>query len=300
LIEFKENDNTLGGNRSNEQRLQGVEEAGEERAHDSRGFLGWWHATPLYARIVGAMLAGGLTGYLMGPGAQPLREPGQLILRLLGALAPPLILVAVVHALMTANLKGRVGLRLFGLLALNTSVAILIGLLVANVVQPGRLAHLPTPAALEQVQRLDPWAEFASKIPTSLLKPLVDNNVISVILVAVAFGVALRRVREQQQAAGESGYQAIEAIVNTAFSAFMVMLHWIIDLVPIAVFGVVAATVGKEGFGPFEALGAFVVSVLLALFLQATYYLVRVRFGSWVRPGRLLARRAFPRRAWSP
>ncbi len=54
---------------------------------------------------------------------------------------------------------------------------------------------------------------------------------------------------------------------------------------PLAVFGIVASIVGTEGFAPFKALGIFVLSVLLALAIQAAYYLMRIRFGSWVRPG---------------
>src|SRR5262245_8119549 len=45
---------------------------------------------------------------------------------------------------------------------------------------------------------------------------------------------------------------------------------------------------GTQGFKPFVALGWFIVSVIVALVLQAVYYLVRIRFGSWVRPVKLL------------
>ena len=62
------------------------------------------------------------------------------------------------------------------------------------------------------------------------------------------------------------------------------MLHWIIQLVPIGVFAIVAKVVGTEGFGPLKAMGAFVFAVLLALALQATWYLLRIKFFSWVRP----------------
>src|SRR5207244_1213573 len=53
-------------------------------------------------------------------------------------------------------------------------------------------------------------------------------------------------------------------------------------------FAVVARLVGTEGLGPFLSLGSFVVAVLLALSLQALFYLGRLRLGSWVRPGRFL------------
>ena len=47
---------------------------------------------------------------------------------------------------------------------------------------------------------------------------------------------------------------------------------------------IVAKIVGTEGFGPFKAMGAFIVAVILALLLQAAWYLLRIRFFSWVRP----------------
>jgi Na+/H+-dicarboxylate symporter len=62
------------------------------------------------------------------------------------------------------------------------------------------------------------------------------------------------------------------------------ILHWIIAIVPLAVFGIIAGIVGTQGFGGFRALGLFVISVIIALVLQAAYYLIRIRLGSWVRP----------------
>ena len=144
-----------------------------------------WHETPLYLRIVGALFAGVLVGILLGPRAGSLELPARLILRLLGALAPPLILVAVVHALMNAPARGRVGVRLAGLLLLNTLVAILIGLTVANLVEPGRHGGLVQPGdAAVRPQAADPWAQMLDNIPTSLLKPLVANQVIGIVFLA--------------------------------------------------------------------------------------------------------------------
>ena len=89
-----------------------------------RGLLARWHRTPLYLRILGALALGVLVGVLLGKQAAGLAIPSKLILRLLGALAPPLILVAILHALMTAEIKGRLAIRMVGLLILNTLVAV--------------------------------------------------------------------------------------------------------------------------------------------------------------------------------
>src|SRR5205807_8080108 len=73
--------------------------------------------------------------------AEWLKIPSRLIVRhLLTALAAPLVLIAVVQALMQAQIPKGNGVKLIGLLLLNTTVAILIGLTVANVLQPGKRA----------------------------------------------------------------------------------------------------------------------------------------------------------------
>lgn len=265
--------------------------ASETRLEEARkGWLARWHDTPLYVRIIGALVLGVITGVILGATgergyriAESLAIPSRLILRLLGALAPALILFAIVHALMGVKARGHQGVRLVGLLLLNTLVAISIGLAVANIIRPGDWAKI-TPQAAQQEQRkgTDPLTQFLDNVPKSLLGPLSDDGkVIGVILMAVAFGVALRKVRDQR-------VQTVSDVVEVGFHALIVILHWVIDIVPLAVFAIVASIIGTKGFSDFVALGAFVLAVLLALFLQAVYYLVRIKIGSWVRPFDLL------------
>jgi DAACS family dicarboxylate/amino acid:cation (Na+ or H+) symporter len=82
--------------------------------------------------------------------------------------------------------------------------------------------------------------------------------------------------------------ELLERGVSVAFDLVITILHWVIAVVPFAVFGKVASIVGQSGFAPFRALGFFVLAVLCALALQAAYYLVRIRLGSWARPLPLL------------
>src|SRR4029079_18708008 len=118
----------------------------------------------------------------------------------LGAIAPPLILIAVMKALITADVPPRMAGKMFFLLALNTIVAILVGLLVANVLQPG--AHGTTANAPGEEYHVggDIVAQLLSNIPSSLLAPLVSNNVIGVIIIAVTFGLAARRLDAPRKA----------------------------------------------------------------------------------------------------
>jgi Na+/H+-dicarboxylate symporter len=247
------------------------------------GLIVRWQSMPLYGRIVIALVLGVMVGLLLGGQAAMLAVPGKLVLRLLGALAPALILAAIVHTFMTTQLGGPLAARLPRLLLLNTVVAITVGLTVANVIQPGQGAGLTPPSPRDETATsANPLALFLENVPKSLLGPLSDDGkVIGVILVAVAFGMALRKERERPLG-------TIGQLVELFLESLIKILHWIIAVVPLAVFGIVASIVGTEGFAPFKALGIFVLSVLLALAIQAGYYMVRIRFGSWVRPGELL------------
>jgi Na+/H+-dicarboxylate symporter len=245
-----------------------------------------WNRLPLYYQILLALLLGIVVGVAWGPDAAVLSLPGKLILRLLGALASPLILAAIVHTLMTAEFGGRDSLKLASLLILNTLVAILIGLCVANIIQPGVGADLAVPTTHEHVSQKsanpNPLITFLDNVPKSLFGPLGDDGkVIGVIFIGVAFGIALRSQRERVIA-------TVEDLAELMLTTLIRVLHWIIAVVPLAVFGIIASIVGTQGLRGFKALGLFVASVIIALILQAIYYLIRIRFGSWVRPLKVL------------
>src|SRR5690348_12031659 len=118
------------------------EQSDEESPGAVRRALARWQAIPLYLRIVIALIAGVVAGLIAGQRGIYLALRARIILRLLGALAPPLVLLAVMNALMTTRIGAATAGKLARLLALNAFVAICFGLLVANVGQPGRRASL--------------------------------------------------------------------------------------------------------------------------------------------------------------
>lgn len=265
--------------------------------HSPHANLPWWERVPLYTQILVALVLAVGLGVALGAGnpsttakafADNLSIPADLVLKALKALAPPLILLAITHSFLTANIPGRSGRRLVFLLLTNTLAAIFIGLFVANILQPGRWGQVAPTVGESITKQFDPWGLLKDSIPEAVLKPLVDNNVIQIIVLGITFGVALRQLKTEQTAHGRTDYQPIEQIVTIAFETIIRVLRWIIVLVPLAVFGIVARTIVTKGFEPFKTLAAFVVAVLLALALQACFYLIRVFLGSWVRPRRFL------------
>ncbi|RCJ32900.1 sodium:dicarboxylate symporter [Nostoc minutum NIES-26] len=258
----------------------------------------WWQRIPLTLQIVIALALAISLGIALGAGnpnpsnaalINNLAIPAELVLKALRALATPLILVAVLHTFMTTNIPGTAGRRLAVLLLTNTTAAILIGLLVANVLRPGTWGTLAKPEAKITGGGVDPWGLLKDAVPEAILKPLVDNNVIQLIVIALCFGIVLRGLKSEQIAQGKTGYQPIEDIIGILFESVIRILNWVIALVPFAVFGIVAKTVAEKGFAPFQSLAAFILAVLVALALQACYYLARVKIGSWVNPLKFLA-----------
>ena len=248
----------------------------------SSGILARWNGLPLYWRILIALVIGVATGVILGKRAVIFELPSKVILQLLGALAPPLILIAVTHVLMTTEISGRTTRRLAGLLLLNTTIAILIGLGVARVMQPGSWSRIAAPkaavASVEKAAGISPVDLVVQNVPKSILGPLGDkSNIIGVILIAIAFGIGLRPEKDKP-------IRNVRDVVEIAYAVLLKVLHWIIALVPLGVFSIVAKVVGTQGFGPFRAMGAFILAVLIALLLQSMWYLIRIRLFSWVRP----------------
>jgi DAACS family dicarboxylate/amino acid:cation (Na+ or H+) symporter len=251
---------------------------------ERRGIWGWWTATPLYLRIIGALILGALTGVALGSDAALLAIPAKVILRLLSAIAPPLILFAIIRAFTNSEIPHGTAGRIGGLLVLNTVVAICIGLLVANILRPGHWHHMTptTPGSSGPASAPGPLEQFLDSVPRSLLGPLTDSgNVLAVIMLGIAFGVALRSLREHP-------IRNVRDVVHLGFESLVTCLSWIIEIIPFGIFGIIASIVGVKGFSAFIPLGGFVIAVIIGLLLQASWYLVRIRLGSWARPVQVL------------
>jgi DAACS family dicarboxylate/amino acid:cation (Na+ or H+) symporter len=260
-----------------------------------------WQSLPLYVRTLIGMSLGAVTGVFLKQDAVALAQPGKVLMGLVQMLAAPVAFFAIVHALAGAKIEKGKTAALIKLLATNTIVAILIGLTVANLIKPGErrglsdeervsieqeAASISTEiaSAKEKAQSSQPQdkvLQILEKLPRSILGPFTDGgSVIGVIVIAIMLGLALRQV--------SPNIEATTTTIKVFMDAFITMLHWIVQLVPIIVFGVVAAEVGKNGFSSFISLLWLVVAVLLALALQFTYYMTRISLQSWVTPRHLL------------
>jgi Na+/H+-dicarboxylate symporter len=259
--------------------------------------LRYWQSLPLYARTLVGMVLGALMGVFWPHAAEVFKGPSKALMGLVQMLAAPVAFFAITHALAGAKIEKGKTPRLIILLITNTCVAILIGMTVANTLQPGTRRTVTAEqrqevnqektrhaAKLEQAGNaakstttVDSAGQILDKLPKSLLGPFTDGgSVIGVIVLALLLGLALRQVSPDPEASVR--------VLKTFMDAFIMILHWVVQLVPLIVMGVVAEEVATNGFSSFFSLIWLILAVLLALALQFCYYMIRVRIGSWVRP----------------
>lgn len=243
---------------------------------------------PLYVRILIGVALGALLGVAFGERPivfhltnKHLGELGLLVIRLLKALAVPLIFFAIVDAFVRTHISARRGLRMIAICLLNVTVAMAIGLTIMNLWRPGEswrgqfaelMGHAPkegAPAAPGAT--LDPLKNVDGYVPVSLVDPFQKNSVVSVVLLSLFVGAALRRTRKNRTG-DDSGITAVERFMSGGYEVLVIMLGWIVQSIPFAVFGVVAQVVGRAGLDAFAALGIFLGAILLGLALHALVY----------------------------
>jgi len=251
---------------------------------------------PLYARVLIGVALGVLLGVIFktGPIVGGLRNDdlgqlGLLVIRLLKTLAVPLILFAILDAFLRVKISARSGGWLILICAVNVSVAFAIGLTLLNTIRPGdtwrgrlneiagvvehETGSLSSAKPEAPKATLDPLKNIAGYVPESLIDPFLRNNVITVVLLGLLGGAALRKVKSRQEARGDAAtFQPVERFVEAFYHTLIQMLHWVVQAVPFAVFGVVAQVVGRSGIAVFQALGGFLGVILLGLGIHSLIY----------------------------
>ncbi|MFO0750743.1 MAG: dicarboxylate/amino acid:cation symporter [Myxococcota bacterium] len=247
---------------------------------------------PLWVQILVGMAVGVLVGLLAGPDASSLGEIGKLVIQLIKVAATPLLFLAIVNAIVRTEVTAVAGLRMVVIALVNASIALGIGLLASNLFEPGTHLTLATLAKTKPqapAEALDFMKTLASYLPTSVVQPFADNAIIPIVLFALLIGFGLRKVRRElghpretrgmplpEVAATEPppSFQPVDDVLAVLLRMTEVMLGWIIKLVPLAVFGVVAKAVGENGFEPLTGLGAYVAVGVggLAVHAALTYH----------------------------
>ena len=231
-----------------------------------------WRISLTWQILIG-MALGSAAGLLFGATIAPIGEIGRLIIQAVKVFATPLLFFSILHGVTATQIQGRHAGRMFLVAGINATIALAIGLAVANILKVGeRLAPLfaSASAASATTPNETPRIEFArflsTFVPTSILQPFVENIAVTVILMALLLGFALRKLKRDPELLPI--IVSAEGVIRAGLRVTEVILEWIIKLIPLAVFSVVAQTVGKSGIESLHKLSYYVGMGLLGLGLH--------------------------------
>jgi aerobic C4-dicarboxylate transport protein len=219
----------------------------------------------LFVQVVAALVLGIVLGTATPKFAIDLKVLSDAFLKLISMIVAPIVFCVVVHGIAGAgDLKkvGRVGVKALVYFEAMTTVALILGLVLAFAFGPGHGMNM-------DISKLDPkaisaHAENAHKlqgagvgsfllniIPTTSVDSLARNDVLQVLFFAILFGVSLALVGEK----GEKVTSLIDAISTVLFRA----MGLIVRVAPLGVLGAVAYTVGQYGVGSLKQLISLVI-----------------------------------------
>jgi aerobic C4-dicarboxylate transport protein len=228
----------------------------------------------LYVQVLIAILAGVLLGYFF-PHAGTAMEPlGLGFVKLIKMMIAPIIFCTVVLGIAGMEDMAKVGKTGgFALLYFEvmSTVALIVGLIIVNVVQPGVGMNVD-PASLD-TKSIEKYTApgtmqgvtdyFLNVIPTNVIDAFAKGDILQVLLFSVLFGFALHALGGR----GETVYDFIERFSRILFR----IVGFIMRLAPIGAFGAMAFTIGKYGIGTLVSLGklmaCFYATCLLFIFV---------------------------------
>lgn len=229
-------------------------------AASSNTFAQKWFATPLWKRIVLALILGVIVGAIWGEGAQSIRWIGDLFIRLIQMVVVPLIFITIVAGIVAMGdpqKLGSLGIKTLAIYMGTTLIAIIIGLTLAAIIQPGIGVDLSgaTPGTL---QAPIPIGErMMSIVPTNPVAALAEGNVLAIIFFALIFGMGILVVGKNAQPMAD--------IMDAGAEVMLKLTHWVMEFAPFGVFALIAWVAGTQGVTALLDVIALASTVIIAL-----------------------------------
>lgn len=238
-----------------------------------------YRSIPLIWRIFVAFLLGSAAGIVFGDRMAVVQPVGDLFLRLLNMLVIPIIvftLLTGIRQLSPAKL-GRIGGATVGLYAVTTTFAGIIGLVVANVLQPGRGVEFVSGEAQSQAppSLMD---VILGIVPNNPVAALAEGNLLATVFFVIVFGIALTYVRSQQDQFADAVDSVFEAF-EVGAEAMFVIVRGVLEFGVLGIFALMASGIGTEGIGVFSSLGELVLAIAIAIVVHIVFTYLIVLMG---------------------
>lgn len=246
-----------------------------------KGLLGWYFGSNLLARILIGLALGAVAGIVLGffpesvkPYVDNVKFLGDLFVRLLKMIVVPVILFSLIAgaASIAPSRLGRVGVKIMVYYLFTSALAVVIGLVFANIFQPGAGFNIVGNANVAGKAATAPTLTdiFLNIVPTNPMESLAKGDVLPIIFFAVVFGIAISYVKDSKNAAVAKGAEALFDVCNAAAETMYKVVTGIMQYAPIGVFVLISIVFAQQG--P-KAIGPLLI-VTLTVYLGLIVHLV--------------------------
>ena len=212
-----------------------------------------------------AIIIGGLIGHFFPSTGVALKVLGDIFISLVKMLIPPIIFLSIATGIRgSGNMKqvGRLGFKALLYFEIVTTLAMVIGLVVVNLIKPG--AGVSTAAAMAtDAAKAPPPAGigslFQSIIPESFFGALATGSILQILLMAILFGVSITALGTK----GDTIYNWMKDLLKVFFQMVELIMH----LAPLGALGAMAYTIGKFGIASLTSLAHLMATVYLTMIL---------------------------------
>jgi len=220
----------------------------------------------LYVQVLAGIMLGVILGVVSPERGAAMKPLGDGFIKLIKMLIAPIVFATItVGIAKMGGLRevGRIGVRTLVYFEVVSTLALVIGLVVVNILQPGRGLHVdPTaaaPTAAAGATAPGTVDFLLNVIPVTVVDGFVRGDILQVLVVSLLFGVALLLQ-------GDRALMLLTAIEQLSHTLF-VIVGMIMRLAPIGAFGAMAFTVGRYGVGSLLSLGKLMAGVYLTCLL---------------------------------
>ena len=208
----------------------------------SPSLISRWFNTPLWKRILLALVLGVIVGVIWGEGAQSIRWIGDLFIRAIQMVVVPLVFITIVAGVVSMGdpkRLGSLGIKTLSLYMVTTLIAITIGLTLAALIQPG--VGVDMSAAVPGT--LQPPISFRDQlmriVPTNPIAALASGDFLAIIFFAILFGAGIISV-------GASG-KPMADLMDSGAAIMLKLTGWVMEVAPFGVFALIAWVSGTQG-----------------------------------------------------
>jgi Na+/H+-dicarboxylate symporter len=267
------------------------------------GKLAFLVRTKLWLQIVVGMVLGISIGLLVSPEGAALVStqvadlvtgwlvlPGHLFLALIQMIMLPLVVSSIVLGIAGAedlNKLRKMGFRIAPYFVVTTTVAVLVGVLLAILIEPGRyvepqmltqvLANVDVLTVDEKLEALNIRDRIVGLIPTNPLSAALDESMLQIVVFAILTGIALASIDTTRA-------KPLLDIARAIQELSMKIVGWAMVLAPLAVLGLLAQITMQVGVDALVGMSVYVGTVLIGLGLLATIYATIVFLVAGIKP----------------